>query len=158
MSDYQNEADPFILKLVIRDQLEDLQASGGKSLITYINNLRERGLVDFKDAYADFIAGVVSSADSLDQWISLQMSLLSDLGAARNDVIQGFVKLFNLSLKCAGELGTEGALPDWVDKGGHSIVIGDSSMIVAAIVRTYGNMPSVVGPIRAVEPDEAVKA
>ena len=132
--------DPIILKLVIRDLMANLESDKRISLKPWINNLFEDPVIMFDETYERFTGGLGQNADAMDQWVTLQMSFLSDLGEGRKVILQRFIELFEGSVKSlpGGQGFTIAGLA-----GTANDSLKNSSYLVALIIRVYGAMVDV---------------
>jgi hypothetical protein len=95
------------LKLVINNALIDLQPKEIPTLKIPMSTIFLVPLVRFGEAYDSFFKGVGGDGAAYDAWISFQMQVLTDLGAAREALIEKFEKL--LTNVIAGTPGGEAA-------------------------------------------------
>jgi hypothetical protein len=131
------------LKLVINNALIDLQPKEIPKLKIPLSTIFLVPLVRFGEAYDSFFKGVGGDGEAYDAWINFQMQVLTDLGAAREDLIEKFEKL--LTNVIAGTPGGEAAkLHD--DRGALSYLI-------LLATRVYGDAMKLEVP-EPVEKDE----
>ena len=83
------------LKLVINNALIDLQPKELPTLKIPLSTIFLTPLVRFGEAYDSFFLGVGNDGEAYDGWINFQMQVLTDLGAAREKLIDDFEKLLN---------------------------------------------------------------
>jgi len=148
MEDQYTNNDPIILKLIIRDLMINLESDKRVSLKPWIRGLFEDPLVMFNEAYGRFTGGLGVNADAMDQWVTLQISVLSDLGEGRKVILQRFIELFNDTLISLP--GGEG----FIQQDRETLKVAPfqhASYLVALIIRVYGSMIDVVS-IQQVEP------
>jgi hypothetical protein len=106
-----------------------------KSLKPWITGLFNDPLAIFDETYDHFMAGLGTSADAMDQWIMMQLSILTDMGEGRGPIMTQFVELFNQVMKGLG--GNAFTQLDVKD------ITNNPSLVIAAIIRVYGGMTDV---------------
>lgn len=97
------------LKLVINNALIDLQPKELPGLKIPLSTIFFTPLVRFGEAYDAFFLGVGVDGGAYDAWINFQMQVLTDLGTAREKLIEDFEKL--LTSVIAGTPGGESVRP-----------------------------------------------
>lgn len=81
------------LKLVINNALIDLQPKELPSLKIPLSTIFLTPLVRFGEGYDLFFKGIGGDGEAYDAWINFQMQILTDLGKAREKLIEDFEKL-----------------------------------------------------------------
>mgnify|MGYP006951074763 CR=1 FL=1 len=95
MDDMSDMNDLLHLKLVINNALIDLQPKELPNLKIPMSTIFLTPLVRFGEAYDTFFLGIGADGEAYDGWINFQMQVLTDLGMAREKLIDDFEKLLN---------------------------------------------------------------
>jgi hypothetical protein len=132
------------LKLVINNALIDLQPKELPTLKIPLSTIFLTPLVRFGEAYDSFFKGVGDDGEAYDGWINFQMQVLTDLGVAREKLIDDFEKLLNSVI--AGTPGGEMVNPHEDRKS--------LSYLVLLATRVYGDAMRLEVPAGAPAKDE----
>lgn len=87
------------LKAVINNALIDLQSDTRPDLKIPLSGIFLVPLITFGGAYDTFCRGIGMSGAAYDSWINFQMQVLTDLGVAREKLINDFEKLLDGVIK-----------------------------------------------------------
>jgi len=83
------------LKAVINNALIDLQADTRPDLKIPLSGIFLTPLIRFGEGYDVFNRGIGMSGAAYDSWINYQMQVLTDLGVAREKLVDNFEKLLD---------------------------------------------------------------
>lgn len=124
------------LKRVINNALIDLQGLERPDLKIPLSGIFLVPLIRFDEAYDTFNLGIGASGSAYDGWINYQMQVLTDLGAAREKLMDAFEKLLDSVIK-----GTPGGEVAKAHKDASAL-----SFLVLLATRVYGDAMRLAPP------------
>lgn len=122
--------DLIILKGAVITIIQRLQEDTRDSIKLAISNLFVNPLVNFNDAYDEFVGSIGQSAEASDRWRNIQIDLITEVGEEWEILFSRFKQVYQTVMKESpgGEIFTF-----------HKSEWDTVSLSVALMIRVYGD-------------------